>query len=150
MSDKKDLQEKIYEIRKDGIGSNYFNLEVIKHILAYDNNISWKENIIERLNKLYEEVWQADYDLHNTLKEYDNSNRNVIRGKNNYMIFKNDVRKRTISFLITLAIIAGGGFGGGIYKSSSTKYINSTFPGADATGKNARASGGGGCGGFGP
>lgn len=104
------LREKLFEVRKNGINSNYFDLDIIRGLLINDNNL-FKDTINENMNNIVKNIEENT----KKIKELVDMTRSCEYEKNYYKIDaewnKKNIIKRFISFLIATSIMIGGGIG---------------------------------------
>ena len=113
LSDEKNtyLREKLFEVRKNGINSNYFDVDIIRGLLINDNNNLFKDAINENMNNIVKNIEENT----KKIKELVDMTRSCEYEKNYYKKDaewnKKNIRKRFISFLIATSIMIGGGIG---------------------------------------
>lgn len=105
------LKQKLFEIRKNGINSNYFNLDLIKVLLVYDGNNSFKDNINERMNAIINRINVNIREIKKLVREYQDDEYERKEYKNDIKENRKNIRNRLIAFLIATSIMIGGGIG---------------------------------------
>jgi len=123
------LREKIFQIRKDGISSTYFDLDLIRNILIYSGDNRLKNKINENMHNLVAKIndnIQAINELTTKTNEVKDEKAKwfeVLRedGKN--------IVLRFISFIVATSVIVGAGIG--VQRLSkkiatSDKYLKTT------------------------
>lgn len=134
----KKIQEKIYEISRNGLDSNYFNLELIKLLICNSNNIDLKDNIVQELNSLKQEINNNANRYKNVLFRYKglcSVQQNRLKNIRNY---RKIIFGRMFSSIVSLSIIVGGFFGiHTLMKKMSTSqvYPKTTTTYSDVYGK---------------
>ena len=105
------LREKLFEVRKNGINSNYFDLDIIRGLLINDDNNLFKDTINENMNNIVKNIEENT----KKIKELVDMTRSCEYEKNYYKKDaewnKKNIIKRFISFLIATSIMIGGGIG---------------------------------------
>lgn len=139
----KKIQEKIYEISRNGLDANYFDIELIKLLICNSNDIDLKDNIIEELNSLKRKINNIAVLYDRNLTEYKYS---LDKKQNRLKELKqerNEILKRVTSSIISLSIIVGGAFGiHHFLKKGCTKpaYPKTTTTYSDEYGKDIKYS----------
>lgn len=130
----KKIKEKTYELSRNELYTNYFDIELIKLLMCNSNNIDLKDNIIEKLNNLKKEINDTVNVYDRTLPRYnysfDELHRRLIILKN----YRKDIFKRVTSTIVSLSIVVGGFLGintlmkklstGKVYPKTTTTYSN--------------------------
>lgn len=123
------IKQKLFEIRKSGINSNYFDLDLIKALLIYDGNNSFKDNINKSVSTIIEKI----NDNNNEIKKLLNQSNNNKYDRDEYRRSTNENRKNFISRFISLIIASSIMIGGGTWllkeskkESIKDKYIKTT------------------------
>ena len=139
----KKIKEKIYEISRSGLDTNYFDIELIKLLICNSNDIDLKDNIIKELNSLKREINSIVVSYNRTLSSSKYS-------LNEYKRLSNEVKKerkkifgRIVSSVVSLSIIVGGAFGiHHFVKKGCTKpaYPKTTTTYSDEYGKDTKYS----------
>ena len=105
------IKEKVYEIRRQGISSSYFDLELIKRLLVSDNKLDLKKPITDRIMSVTDEIGQSTRKIEELLKALNNSQYSEGIIKNNLKDEYRNLRYRLTTFLVTLSLMIGGGIG---------------------------------------
>lgn len=105
------LKQKLFEIRKNGINSNYFDLDLIKVLLVYDGNNSFKDNINERMNAIINRINVNIREIKKLVREYQDDESERKEYKSDIKENRKNIRNRLIAFLIATSIMIGGGIG---------------------------------------
>ena len=123
------IKTKMFELRKSGINSSYFDLDLIKGLLIQNGNKFFKDSInknmielVSHINDNAKEINKLYYSLCSDIVDRDNYKQNIKKNNKN-------IRKRLISFLIATSIMVSGGNGvQKLAKNSaiSDKYIETT------------------------
>ncbi len=107
----KKIKEKIYELSRNGLDTNYFDIELIKLLMCNSNDIDLKDNIIKELNNLKKEINDTVNVYDRTLSRYnyllDEQNRRFILIKK----YRRKILGRITSSVVFLSIAIGGFFG---------------------------------------
>lgn len=105
------LREKLFEVRKNGINSNYFDLDIIRGLLINDDNNLFKDTINENMNNIVKNIEENTKEINrlvNLVKD-DEYEKNYYKKDAEWN--KKNIIKRFISFLIATSIMIGGGIG---------------------------------------
>jgi len=105
------LSERIFQICKNGINSNYFDIDLIKGLLIYNGNNSFKTKINENIQALVDKIRVNDETIDRLAKE---ASSNIGDMKMLRYHVKEDWKKvftRFVSFLAATSVILGTGFG---------------------------------------
>lgn len=105
------LREKLFQIRKNGINSNYFDLELIKILLIHDGNNSFKDKINNNMHEIVGKINSNIKEI-NKLNQSINEDKDTINVK--YMDIKysrKNIFIRAISTLAAASVMFGIGFG---------------------------------------
>lgn len=124
------LRMKMYEIKRKGIETNYFDIDLIKYILVFSDNFNIKESLKSNLDNINNEVKTSYSFLTDSDNQYRGYYKTLDRVKNNISEDKGEIKKKIISLLITISLLTGGSFGvGAICKKRNTdcdKYTKTT------------------------
>ena len=105
------LKQKLFEIRKNGINSNYFDLDLIKVLLIYDGNNSFKDNINESMNAIINRINANIREIKKLVREYQDDESERKEYKSDIKENRKNIRNRLIAFLIATSIMIGSGIG---------------------------------------
>ena len=124
------LKMKIYEIKRKGMETNYFDIELIKYILVFSDNFNIKESLKNNLNDINNRLSDSYSSLTNINYQYKDSLTILSRLKKDLSEDKSEIKKRIISLLLTFSLIGGGFFGvGALCKKRNTdcdRYTKTT------------------------
>jgi len=105
------LREKLLRIRKNGINSDYFDLDLIKALLVYDGNNSFRDTINQNMEELVDKINKNAKEIDTITKKANDDKSNRKWYHDHMKEDKKGVFIRFISFLTATSIIAGAGFG---------------------------------------
>ena len=134
----KKIKEKTYELSRNGLDANYFDIELIKLLICNSNDIDLKENIIKELNSLKKELNDLVRTYNNVLVDYNICLSKEKRTLIDLQIWRERILIRLISTIVSLGVIVGGGFGiNYLVKKLSTNqvYPKTTTTYSDENGK---------------
>ncbi len=121
----KKIKEKIYELSRNGLDANYFDIELIKLLMCNSNDIDLKEIIIKELNSLKKEIHDT-VEIHNRFESRCLISSSEIGGSlKEVKRYKKRIFERISSVIVSLSIVGGIFFGTYIFmKPSSTNQGN--------------------------
>ena len=105
------VKEKEYEIYKRGINSNYFDLELIKILLASDESLDLKQAIVNNIQNLKEEIEHGNKRIDNLTKDALKYIICTSTNKKEINTISKILRKKITTYLVTLSLIITGGVG---------------------------------------
>lgn len=119
------LKEKLYEISKQGIGSSYFDLELIKILLVGDNNLDFKKVIVSNIKDVSDEIENSTKRIDKMIDEVNEDVNNIDGYKEDMKDNMKEIRKNITTYLLTLSLIITGGVG--IQKGVKTLATEDTY-----------------------
>ncbi len=97
------LQTRLYEIKSKGIGSSYFDINIIKAIVALNPNSNLVEGIKNNIGNLEREIEKSDKRIASLYEVYCEKNRILERWQHKKKSFAKDVAKSISSIILSLA-----------------------------------------------
>ena len=135
------IKLRLYELSRKGLGTNYFDIELIKMLMCNSGDIDLKDNIIKELNNLQK-------DINNTVLLGDRTfSRYKYSLDEQYIIFtlikkyRREILERIVSSIVSLSIFLGGFLGVNyLAKKDATSmvYPKTTTTYSDANGKEVK------------
>lgn len=120
----KKIKEKTYELSRNGLDANYFDIELIKLLICNSNDIDLKENIIKELNSLKKELNDIARTYNKALLECSNCLSKEKRTLIDLEIWRKRILIRVTSTVVSLGVIVGGLFGiNYLVKKTSTNQV---------------------------
>lgn len=122
------IKEKIFELRKKGINTSYFDIDLIRMLLIIDNN-EYKDVINKNANEIIASLKDNRDKIEILSKKIGSTYKETDDAKYSQKIDLKDLRKRIVSLALTSSIIIGGGVG--VQKlakaaASGDKYLMTT------------------------
>ncbi|MBR7042257.1 MAG: hypothetical protein IKI04_02025 [Bacilli bacterium] len=111
LSDEKynSLRTKIYEIKSNGINSNYFDLSLIKKLLVFSSNFNLKDSVNRRLNNTVDGIEQSCFAI--VRKSLSDDLYQYVYKKSNIKLCQKIIKKRITSLVLALSLLTTGGVG---------------------------------------
>lgn len=104
----KKIKEKIYELSRNGLDANYFDIELIKLLMCNSNDIDLKDNIIKELNNLKKEINDTVNVYDRTLSRCNYSFDELHRRLTILKKYRKEVFKRVTATIVSSSIVIGG------------------------------------------
>ena len=130
----KKIKEKIYELSRNGLDINYFDIELIKLLMCNSDNINLKDNIIQELNIFKKEINDNVEGYNRFLSRYNYSFSNKQRILTKLKKYRKQIFGRVTSTIVSLSIVIGSFFGihtlmkkmstSKVYPKTTTTYSN--------------------------
>lgn len=123
------IRQKLFEIRKAGISSSYFDLDLIKGLLIHDGDNGFKVMVNEKAMELLTKIKDNRPQIKSLARDYADNIDDCKDYADNIKSNKKEIRKRLISFLVATSIMVGGGIG--VHKlakngATGDKYLQTT------------------------
>ena len=103
------LMEKVLELSKKGIDSDYYDLSLITRILICNNSFDYKKVINDNVNKVANGIASSNKQIDDMTRELASCDTLLKEKENNTKKTKSIIRRRIISLTTTLSIIVSGG-----------------------------------------
>ena len=111
IDDKKNsrLKEKLFEIRKNGINSDYFDIDVIRMIVLNDKKIDCQKAITKKIDTLVDGFKENSECITSNVRKLTELEKDEKRCCREININKKIIREKLISFILTASILIGVG-----------------------------------------
>ncbi len=106
----KDLKSRLYDIKRNGIKTSYFDIELIKLLIKYNNN-DYKERIIKKINLLLEKINEQGVVLISKSEEVEKIFSKINKTKKDNSAKLKNAILRILSLVLGTTLFLGCGYG---------------------------------------
>ena len=107
----KKVKEKVYELSRNGLDTNYFDIELIKLLMCNSDDINLKDNIIKEINNLKKEINDVVKKYNESLSGYKYSVEEQKCRLTKIKKYKKEILRRITSTIVSSSIVVGSFFG---------------------------------------
>ena len=109
----KKIKEKIYDISSKGLDTSYFDIELIKLLIAREDNFN-ADNVLSQLDNLRKEMNGNVWECKKLTNSYQNLLNDLHVDKTLVKKYKNRIIGRIVSIVLSASIIGGAFVGGNL------------------------------------